>query len=274
MQSIEYATYPKPGRDTSEDIVGHGNGFFWLLDGATPPSGPNAAVLTQVFLKEISQNLHHVAGADDCFTPCDLLRRAICLTRENFPVVPDHSYLPCATAIIGKLDGDQFSYLVLGDSYLIVAGESPIVIYDDRLKNIAVEERDRVRSLRVQGVDEKSDIYRIARNALISSEMTRKNTPDGYWIVSLDDSAVDHAITGCVTVVPGDTKILAASDGFARLSTHFLQPPDIRDLPNDVISSGASSLIETLRILEADRRNFRAPASSMHDDASFILVRP
>jgi hypothetical protein len=265
---------PKPERNFCEDIIGHNNGYYWLLDGATPPSSDGGSLLTQEFLRLLSSQLIQLSNDSKVDSPSKLLSIAIQSINNYFQTVNQKDYFPFATAVVLKIDSQRIDYLVIGDSYLLIdIDEKPHIFCDDRLKQIAVDERQKVRQLRESGVLEQDQIYKEARDKLIATEKLYRNKENGFWVVSTDKEAPLHGINGSFDInVDSNILIMAASDGFARLSTHFERPKSLVDLAHQIIAVGASKLLDELRTLEQDKSNFLTPASSKHDDASFMLL--
>jgi hypothetical protein len=268
------AVAPKPGRAFSEDVIGYGNGFYWLLDGATPPSMAGVLELTQRFLNSITSHLARLSSNPSIESPEQLLSLAIRSVRDEFGNIDSTTYFPYATAVLFRVGSQCIDYVVLGDSYLLIEidGQSH-VLCDDRMKHIVVSERESVRRMREAGISEQDPLYKEARNRLIECERAHLNRKDGFWVVSTDETAPLNGLRASLDINANSSiLIMAASDGFARLSTHFGRPASLTELPYRIIAEGASRLLDELRTIERDKSNFLAPASSKHDDASFILV--
>lgn len=267
------AVEPKPGRASSEDVVGHGGGYYWLLDGATPPSTDRGSELTQQFLRSATVHLTQQALQGPPRHPQELLAAVIYAVCADFSAPAADEYFPHATAVLFRFDGSsQLEYVVLGDSYLVVHSDAGShVITDDRLARVAVDEREYVRQLRREGMDERSLEYRAARDRLIECERGAKNRTGGFWVLSRDPTAAVHGIRGSVEV-RGPTVAMAASDGFARLATHFAETEDLVALSGSTLTAGADTLLSQLRNLE-HRGTFSREVSSAHDDAAFVTVQ-
>ncbi|NFF79730.1 hypothetical protein [Clostridium botulinum] len=265
----------KPSESKSEDLVGYNNGFFWLLDGATPPAEKTNKELTQIYINLLNAALTNCAL--ECKNTNLLLERSIEKVRNSFEKNYDLSsidYFPYSTAVIFKIDDKAVEYTVLGDSYLSIATENSIVnITDDRLKRIAVKERRVVQEMRENGIDEKSIEYKQARKNLIYTELDFQNIDGGYWVAGLNPIAARESVSGKITI--GKDKqffVFAASDGLARLITHFDKFKDFKSLGKEIEQNGAKKTFEMLRKLESNKSNFKKPVSSKHDDASFVMV--
>lgn len=264
----------KPFETKSEDLVGYNNSFFWLLDGATPPAEKKNKELTQTYLNLLNAALSNYSL--ECKNTIDLLEKSIIKVRRVFQKNYNLSlveYLPYSTAVIFKV-GKEIEYSVLGDSYLSIATEKSVVtITDDRIKNIAVKERKIVREMRNCGVDEKSIEYIQARKKLICAELNFQNIDGGYWVAGLNPLAAEKAISGTFSLDESEKfLVFAASDGLARLVTHFGAFKDLNSLGKEILHVGSVNIFNRLRGLESSKGNFLRPVSSKNDDASFNLV--
>ena len=199
MKLIASRVCKKPSLDVAEDLVGWSNGFYWLLDGATPPMGVGTHELTFRYVQTLSRGLSMYAEtAED---PEELLWKALGYVRGVFSGCVEHfEFLPSSTVVIVQALESELRYLVLGDSFLCVYADDGVVLLetDDRLKSIATEERQRVRDLRAAGVSEDDLAYLEARKALVCAEMKYRNKVDGYWIAELDPQAAKEARKGTV----------------------------------------------------------------------------
>lgn len=274
MQQCQTGIMKKPQEQKSEDIIGSNNGFFWLLDGATPPAEKKNKELTQQFL-----NVFNVALSTyslECTTTKSLFEKSMIRVRDIFKEKYDldsFEYLPYSTAVIFKID-NEIEYTVLSDSYLVIQTKNKaITITDNRLNQIAVKERNLVCEMIQNDIDEKSTEYIQARKNLIYNEMKFQNTPNGYWVAGLNPFVAKEAISGTVAINKDEEfLVFAFSDGLARLVTHLGKFKDFYALAEAIVQNGGTFIFNKLRELEADKLNFVKPVASNHDDASFILI--
>lgn len=208
-------------------------------------------------------------------TTNELLYKAIEYCKEKICAKYSlHNYLPYSTAIIFKIEDNNIQYSVLGDSYLTIKiNEKEISISDNRLKSIAIEERKLVQELRENNISEKSDTYIKARTKLIETELKYQNKENGYWVAGINPEAAYNSISSIINFNQNDKiTIIAASDGLQRLVTHFSQYDSLYNIGQEIINNGDQYIFSKLRTLENKRENFLKPASSKHDDASYILI--
>ena len=250
----------KPSESKSEDLVGYNNGFFWLLDGATPPAEKKNKELTQIYINLLNAALANYSL--ECKDTNILLERSIEKVKDSFEKnynLSSIDYFPYSTAVIFKVDDESIEYSVLGDSYLSIVTESSILnITDDRLKKIAVEERRVVQKMRENEIDEKSSEYKEARKKLIYTELNFQNVDGGYWVAGLNPIAAQKSISGRVSLSKNNKFfVFAASDGLARLITHFDVFKDFKSLGKEIEQNGAKKIFEMLRQLESNKSNFK-----------------
>lgn len=269
--NVVTGNFSKPGKIKSEDVVGYSNGFMWLIDGATPPHNVNAN-LTYDYVNVLSSYIHLNSFSSDCIKELARvsINQAAHYIESRYGEFDETDYTPYATLIIVKIDEDCIEYVVIGDSYMVIETSDEILeLSDDRLSNVAVDERDYLRELIENGVSDTSQEYLDARKRLIEVESGFKNVEGGYWVVGFDEHVLDHALTGCVKYRDW-VKISLMSDGLARLSTHFTNCKSSHDIVDLVDKLGVLNVVNELRSIEKSGVGMIKHLSSSHDDASYI----
>ena len=262
----------KPSLKESEDMVGENAGFYWLLDGATPPVGEKSHEATYTFVQSLHKALTTVAKTAE--SPERLLYDSIEFLKVKSCENNSDGYLPCSTAVIVQVFGNCLHYLVLGDSFLCICTEKDnLVITDNRLKSVAVEERKIVRELRESGISEKSNEYLTARKNLIFTELESRNKDGGYWITELNPNAALNAQKGTIQFEQDEhIFIFAATDGLERLVSVFGAYNNLKEIGDAIVKEGDRKVSNLLRELENNPTAFKKPVSSKHDDASYFLL--
>ncbi|MCK9930755.1 protein phosphatase 2C domain-containing protein [Frankia sp. Mgl5] len=248
-----FATEHTPGR-VNEDAVAVGDGWAFILDGATARAGVVSGCvhdvrwLASTLAGELAQRL--LSSQQTLPALPDLLAESIQATRRQHGPDCDLSNpdSPSSTAVIARWTSDEFEYLVLADSPLILdLGGTIRPIIDDRIAHLPDYSADGV-----------------ARS---------RNQPGGFWVASTNPDAAYQAVTGSA---PAEEVHRAAllSDGASRLVEQFgvLDWLGLMDLLD---KSGPAELIRRTRAAE------RAEAPEMsarrqekrHDDATAILLR-
>lgn len=258
----------------SEDFVGKNENFYWLLDGATPPRGELNHKHTRYFVEELDKALTKYSVSSD--NTKELLFNALEEIRKVFEEkgLDKYKYLPCSTAIVVKVTDEYIEYSVLGDSTLGIRINNEVkIISDNRLENIAVDERKKVCALRFQGIDERNEQYSSIRKNLIDEERKHMNVNGGYWIASLQPIAAEHAIHGKVNISKdNNVMVIMVSDGLERLVSVFSKYKNVCEIGDDLILNGEPTIFSKLRELENNKDNFKKPIASKNDDASYLLL--
>lgn len=273
MKLFSSGVCKKPSLSEPEDLVDGNKGFYWLLDGATPPVGENGHALTYRYVQTLNRALK--TNAQIAKTPEELLYRSIHSVRDDFNENGINvEWLPSSTVVLVQVLQNCLNYLVLGDSYLCIRTEKDdLVITDDRLKFVAVEERKIVRRLREDGFSEESSEYLAARRNLIFAELECRNKDEGYWIAELDPDAAKKSKQGTVHFQRDEVvTVLAVTDGLERLVSIFDFYHNLNDLGDAILREGEIQVFNQLRELEKEPKAFKKAISSKHDDASYFLL--
>lgn len=270
MRLIASNVCKKPSLDKAQDIIGKAGNFYWLLDGATPPSGNNE--LAYEYVSTLNKWLKRYAATSR--NPEELLYSAIEQMQKGFKTKwVSNDYTPSSTAIIVQIEENQLRYLVLGDSSLSIStNEQRLVITDTRLRFIAQEEREILQKIMAKGASEDSDEYINARNNLIKVEMQYRNKEGGYWIAELNPEAAKKSRKGTIKFKSNDKVIvLAVSDGLERLVSTFGIYNSLHDIADVLLSGKEDIVFKQLREIESNDK-FKYKTSSKHDDASYLLL--
>jgi len=272
MLKVSMGTCKKPSFDKPEDLVGGCGNFYWLLDGATPPMSGLNHERTCLFVNELGKELANAVELSR--TTNELLYNALKQMCAKKSMFEDNGYCPYSTAIVLRHTANSVEFSVLGDSTLAISCFGFTTSYtDNRLKKIAVKERQAVRELRAKGVDEQGAEYLAARAKLIEAERKFQNVDGGYWVASCNPDAVEHAYSSVALLDDvEDYTIMAVSDGLERLVSVFKRYGSVCDVADAIVRQGKDAVFAELRSLESDRKNFIKPVSCQHDDASFVLI--
>jgi serine/threonine protein phosphatase PrpC len=271
-----------PDKQYSEDLIDWYNNVFWLFDGASIPEGlPKLeGVDTLWYVSQLSKGVKNALSISKSSSLQDVLTQAISFVLEqlkNKNVKPSSDcIMPSSTVVLVRIQDHLLEYLVLGDSFLLAReNKTSHCISDHRLKNIAKDIRNDIRSTLLMGKGYDSDELKVLRRKLVRSEMKARNTENGYWIVSEKIEAVNHAITGCIPLDPESQvhRFMLMSDGFARAVTTLDIFPSWDDLQVFVENEGLTKVVQLIREKEnADYNGQKFPRTSRHDDASALLV--
>jgi len=216
------------GNQPLEDAIGTQNDLAWVIDGATSLSKTRAATdsasdgtwLVTRLEKELQERSTSLAPLTDILAECIIALRGHAereWTAE--PEIPPSA----AVALSAVRTSGSLEYAVLADCSLVtVVDGAPFVVTDNRADDGNVAAMEKLTAL--VGTVPFDDAIQQVRPLLLDRRRTamNRNSPDGYWVVALDERAAEHALTGTVELVPGQPWWLL-SDGLSRCVDLFGQ---------------------------------------------------
>jgi hypothetical protein len=256
-----------PGARFSEDRLGMYGSLAWVLDGASNVA-KHRVTDDHSFFSDASwlvDRLDHALrtlAVETHLSLRQIVGEAIARTaeqaREEWSGVPDVP--PSAALGVIRAEGDVMEYLVLADISIIVRTDDRIdELTDSRVDLFNTEARETMVALLDAGRTLQEARKEV--NHLLAEARSHMNKPNGYWVASLDEHAVEKARCG---EIPGVREVVLASDGFMRIVRPFglisiddLFAPDCR----------LSDLAQRVRRAERDDPEARAyPRWSVSDD--------
>lgn len=255
LNEVSKGSYPGGQPEANEDRVGSCAETAWAIDGATgygltAEGDQNAIELVDLLAAAFKE----AAGRGQ--SSLEVLRSGVRAVRgnDNPKFHLPKSDRPSAAGVVCDLAGEQLRFAGLGDTSLVaVVGDHCVSVCD-------VSSADR----------EAAQVAFANQREGIRSSRARMNSADaGYWILSIDEEAIDHAWSGSLRVRDGDL-ILLATDGLLRLVEvygHVDRPTLIQQLA----AGEGEALVQRLRQLELNQRS--AAHVKQHDDASWVLLR-
>jgi len=259
---IEAATLA--GGDNNQDRYAYGDGWAFVLDGATsysdtPPvhdGGWYAERLKNALVPRLTKN----PDRPTVDIVADSIREAASAHH------PGQGPCPTSTIALARWDADQVELYVLGDSYACaLTDDGPVILTDDRLSKIGVGLRTLYRQRLREGYGF-DDRHREILEALQRVEAAHRNRRGGYWIAGEARSAAYFG-NGVLLEVPHTRRLLLASDGaWGERTVQLLNTPssvNLDSLPREIIdcrSNGATAL-----------RRLNAKAT---DDVTIVLGTP
>lgn len=206
----------------------------------------------------------------DRLTPAEdlraVLRDAIAATAGELKLTPGKS--PSSTVAIVRVTGNEVECLVLGDSVVVLPGQT---VTDNRLDQVSPSRRERyLKRLKAgHGYDRE---HRDMLRQLQAEQARQRNQPGGYWIAESDPEAADHAITVRQPVASARWAVLA-SDGAYEPMIHL----GLADWPN-LATADSEQLARILSRCQrweadADPHGAEYPRAKQHDDKSLAVVR-
>lgn len=198
----------------NQDIVGHSDNIYWVIDGATEVFS-NYYLSSQGDVHWVVNTLNEELKKCDTTLPLkEILRTAIYkMNSKALNIAPEIQFqelhtLPTYAICCIKCNHDSIDYLCLGDCSLFISNNPQLRITDKRIEPF---------HLYVNFVKDKYKndplIYKEQVTKAVKKIKESLNKEGGYWIGDFDPAIVDHAIAGTVSVMKGDLFVLC-SDGF------------------------------------------------------------
>ncbi|MFH8410376.1 hypothetical protein ACH4FX_37220 [Streptomyces sp. NPDC018019] len=245
-----------------------------VLDGLSAPGGlpMGCSHGTPWYVRQLGTHLINLIG-DETMPLVDALRSAIekvnALHHETCDL--EQEAVPASTVVMvrKRTDTDALDYLVLSDSVLVLdLGDGQIeTVTDKRVEEVAHDQMQAA----LQGPTGTSD--HAARVAdLVATQRRLRNRPGGYWVVSTDPTAAEHAITGTVALSHVQRAALL-TDGASRLVDAFsaMTWSQLLDL---LETEGPAALIaRTREAEESDPNGCQWPRFKASDDATAAFVQ-
>lgn len=242
------ATLASPGHRNDDGLVVTEH-LAIVLDGATAPPGRESGCIHDVpwLVGQLGAVLlDELTSEADIPLPAALANTIRRVGKRHAHTCdlsnPDS---PSSTAVIVRERPDQVEWLVLGDSAVIIEHADGITaVEDDRTDHLPSYTYEAVSRLR--------------------------NSPDGFWIVSTDLAAADHALTGSL---PRDQvrRMLAATDGTTRLVHRYGRT--WYQVLEQADANGPASLLADVRAEDQAVEPDRWPRGKRCDDATAVLCR-
>jgi hypothetical protein len=208
----------RAGNGCFEDRAGASGSLAWVLDGASAVSddGPITKAKSDALwmVKHIDRHLMHLADKD--LPLAEIVAGAIECTaldaKRDWRSEPE--FPPSAALGVVRRTGPTTEFLVLADIAVILRTEFGVFQFIDR----RVDEHNRaaqdaMKAALVAPTATLADARERARPLLADVRRQAMNQVGGYWVASVEPTAVDHALIGALD---GVTELILASDGFMR----------------------------------------------------------
>ncbi|MCT9097564.1 protein phosphatase 2C domain-containing protein [Haloarchaeobius sp. HME9146] len=277
MRADSATAHVDSGVGVNEDVATVTNGAAWVLDGATGLGGeshtPGATDATWYVGRVDCYLREHVH--DD--VPLEtVLRRCVQSVAAEFHELAgdvDPANEPSAAVAVARWreDSDAVEYAVLGDASVVFrfpSGDVETVHGHGPREHDAAAVAELGRLKREEGLSHE-DAFEALLPRLREIRAV-KNTPEGYWVLSLDPDATDQATTGTVEGVTGANLF---TDGVEPLVESYEVFGDWAEATSFLHERGPAAAVEHLREFErADADCETHPRFKQHDDAGIALV--
>lgn len=219
-----YSIAGAPGR-CNEDSCAIGTNYGIVIDGS---SGLDKRKVTNyptdaAWYSETLKN-YLVEHINDSLTLQEIMRHAILAVDDEynkFEGTENITSKPSAAIALYRIDNNSLEYFILGDCSLILRNSNGefIHLHQDDISTLdQININKMVIIAKEKGIDV-ADALPYVQEDLLKTRLTQ-NTEGGYWIVSNNPDAVNHALYG---KVPADDieQISAMSDGFSQIFDTF-----------------------------------------------------
>ena len=261
----------------SEDRITVLDNAAWVLDGATGITGKkitnsetDAVWYVELINNYLKENINTSKSIKDIVKSAIKEARDKYIKFSGFNDLDEVDY-PCAAIALVRFNNNDLEYFVLGDCSIIIKekGKKAIEIVDNKLidlEEIILESISKT-------ANEKSISILEARsycNEEVINIRKTKNSNSGYWILELNEDAVEHCIYGKIKIM-NNTSICLTSDGFSQYYDTFDLANGYEEFIDIVKDINIEELYKKLYYKqEEDSQCNKFPRLKKRDDASII----
>ncbi len=269
--------YVDAGVGVNEDVATLTNDAAWVLDGATgltdeqyTPCETDATW----YVKQVDAYLRAHACDDAPLT--EILRDCVEHVAAEFaalvddPDAVDAADEPSAAIALVRWDEEGVEFVVLGDaSFVVRRGREFDATFGQGPRHM--DESALIQLERRKTADGKTHAEAFEAILPTLETMRRaKNTLDGYWTLSLDPDAVDHARSG---ERPGVSDCCLFTDGFEPLVRPYDVFRDWGKASAFIRQEGPAAAMDRIRTIERnDPECEQHPRFKQYDDAAVVSV--
>lgn len=277
MKNIKFLSRQGSDVKPNEDKVTIIDGAAWVLDGATGLTGKRITEKETDALWYVESLDNYLRKHINSSKPIkEIIKNAVKEVKEKYSKYDGFNALeeidyPCAALSLVKFNSKELEYYVIGDCTLIYSQENKSIkeIVDKRL--IALEEKILKKMREVSKVNNISilDSRKLCNDEVISVRKL-KNKPNGYWILELDEGAVDKGLYNKIPI-SNETSICITSDGFSQYYDTFNLSRDYKEFISEVKEKNIENIFNTLyEEQEKDSSCNSYPRLKKRDDASIV----
>ena len=277
MKNLKYLSKQGSSLKPCEDRITVLDNTAWVLDGATGITGKkitNSETDAVWYVESI--NNYFKENINPSKSIKDIVKSAIKEAREKYIKFSgfedlDEVDYPCAAIALIRFHNNELEYFVLGDCSIIIKekGKKAIEIVDNKLIDL---EENLIESM-FKTANEKNISILDARsycNQEVIDIRKTKNSSNGYWILELNEEAVEHCIYGKIKIM-NNTSICLTSDGFSQYYDTFNLSNGYEEFIDIVKDINIEELYNKLYDKqEEDSQCNNFPRLKKRDDASII----
>jgi len=277
MKNIKFLSRQGSDVKPNEDKVTIIDGAAWVLDGATGLTGKRITEKETDALWYVESLDNYLRKHINSSKPIkEIIKNAVKEVKEKYSKYDGFNALeeidyPCAALSLVKFNSKELEYYVIGDCTLIYSQENKSIkeIVDKRL--IALEEKILKKMREVSKVNNISilDSRKLCNDEVISVRKL-KNKPNGYWILELDEGAVDKGLYNKIPI-SNETSICITSDGFSQYYDTFNLSRDYKEFISEVKEKNIENIFNTLYEEQEKYSSCNSyPRLKKRDDASIV----
>ena len=277
MKNLKYLSKQGSSLKPCEDRIRVLDNAAWVLDGATGITGKkitnsetDAVWYVELINNYLKENINTSKSIKDIVKSAIKEAREKYIKFSGFKDLDEVDY-PCAAIALVRFNNNDLEYFVLGDCSIIIKekGKKAIEIVDNKLidlEEIILESISKT-------ANEKSISILEARsycNEEVINIRKTKNSNSGYWILELNEDAVEHCIYGKIKIM-NNTSICLTSDGFSQYYDTFDLANGYEEFIDIVKDINIEELYKKLYYKqEEDSQCNKFPRLKKRDDASII----
>lgn len=277
MRNIKYLSKQGAKIKPNEDKITIIDGAAWVLDGATGITGKRITEKETDalwYVEKINNYLTNNINSPNSLK--DIMKSAIREVKESYITYEGYKNLeevdyPCAAIALARFNSKELEYYVMGDCTLIYKerDEKAVEIVDKKI--IGLEEKILNSMVKVSKEKKVSilEARRYCDNEVLNVRKM-KNKSDGYWILELNEEAIDNGLYGKVAISK-EVSISLTSDGFSQYYDTFSLAKRYSEFIDIVRETNVDDLYNNLYLSqEEDSECNNYPRLKKRDDSSII----
>lgn len=277
MRNIKYLSKQGAKIKPNEDKITIIDGAAWVLDGATGITGKRITEKETDALWYVEKiNNYLINNINSYKSLKDIMKSAIREVKESYIVYDGYKNLdevdyPCAAIALVRFNSKELEYYVMGDCTLIYKekDDNAVEIVDKRI----IELEEKILDSMVKVSKEKKVSILEARKYCDNEVLDvrrMKNRSNGYWILELNEEAVDNGLYGKIAISK-EASITLTSDGFSQYYDTFNLAEGYSEFINIVKETNIDDLYNNLYLSqEEDSKCNSYPRLKKRDDSSII----
>lgn len=277
MRNIKYLSKQGSKIKPNEDKITIIDGAAWVLDGATGITGKRITEKETDALWYVEKiNNYLIKNINSSKSLKDIMKSAIREVKESYITYDGYKNLdevdyPCAAIALVRFNNKELEYYVMGDCTLIYKekGDNSVEIVDKRI--IELEERILNSMVKVSKEKEVSilEARRYCDNEVLDVRKM-KNKSNGYWILELNEEAIDNGLYGKIAISK-EVSISLTSDGFSQYYDTFNLAEGYSEFIDIVKETNIDDLYNNLYLSQEDDSECNNyPRLKKRDDSSIV----